>query len=166
MDRLTAPDGYLCRTCAAEGTCRFERSVGLRAKCPAASCYERLAAYEDAGLTPEEITALRHTLDEYHKTADPMLFASVQGRLVVLPCKVGDTVYEVTSRNTISEYIIKAVRVELFSVFVEWKIKNGFVDKSIDGVVSDEIGKTVFLTREEAEKALGERRDENSEKKR
>lgn len=59
MDRLTAPDGYLCRTCAAEGTCRFERSAGLRAKCPAASCYERLAAYEDTGLMPEKIQQMK-----------------------------------------------------------------------------------------------------------
>lgn len=59
MDRLTAPDGYLCRSCAQEGTCQFERSAGLRAKCPAASCYERLAAYEDTGLTPEEIQQIR-----------------------------------------------------------------------------------------------------------
>lgn len=61
---------------------------------------ERLAAYEDTGLTPEEITAMRHTLDEYHKIADPLLSAKAQGRLVVLPCKVGDTVW-VTGRDNV-----------------------------------------------------------------
>lgn len=76
------------------------------------------------------------------------------GRLEVLPCKVGDTVYEVTSRKTISEYRVKAIRVELFCIFIEWDIVAGFVDKSIFGVPVDEIGKTVFLTREGAEKAL------------
>ena len=73
---------------------------------------------------------------------------------VVLPCKAGDTVYEVTSRKTISEYRVKAIRVELFCTFIEWDIAAGFVDKSIFGVPVDEIGKSVFLTREEAEKAL------------
>lgn len=97
----------------------------------------RLAAYEDTDLMPEEIAA-----------ADRL------GRVVVLPCKAGDTLYEVTSRKTISEYRVKAIRVELFCVFIEWDIANGFVDKSVWGVTANEIGKTVFLTREEAEKAL------------
>ena len=45
----------------------------------------RLAAYEDKGLEPEEITAMQHTLDVYHKVADPLLWAQIDGRLVVLP---------------------------------------------------------------------------------
>ena len=85
--------------------------------------------------------------------------ADKDGRLVVLPCKVGDTVYEVTSRKTISEYRVKAIRVELFCTFIEWDIVAGFVDKSIFGVPVNELGKTVFLTREEAEKALEEMKD-------
>ena len=80
--------------------------------------------------------------------------ADKDGRLAVLPCKAGDTVYEVTSRKTISEYRVKAIRVELFCTFIEWDIVAGFVDKSIFGVPADEIGKTVFLTREEVEKTL------------
>lgn len=85
--------------------------------------------------------------------------ADRDGRLVVPPCKAGDTVYEVTSRKTISEYRVKAIRVELFCTFIEWDIVAGFVDKSIFGVPVDEIGKTVFLTREEAEAALEAKRD-------
>ena len=87
--------------------------------------------------------------------------ADKDGRLVVLPCKVGDAVYEVTSRKTISEYRVKAIRVELFCTFIEWDIVAGFVDKSLFGVPVDEIGKTVFLTREEAEKALEAMKDGN-----
>ena len=85
--------------------------------------------------------------------------ADKAGCVVVSPCKVGDTVYEVTSRKTISEYRVKAIRVELFCTFIEWDIVAGFVDKSIFGVSVNEIGKTVFLTREEAEKALEARKD-------
>lgn len=123
--------------------------------CPSFDCLvERLAAYEDTGLEPEEITAMQHTLDEYHKVADPLLRAQADGRLVVPPCKVGDRLYEVTGRKTISVYKVKAIRVELFGLFIEWDIIEGFVWKSLSGINAGEIGKTVFLTREEAEKAL------------
>lgn len=127
-----------------------------------------LREYLDTELTPEEIDMdheaaeqLRHLcrnydLDRLEKLAE----ADRDGRLVVLPCKAGDTVYEVTSRKTISEYRVKAIRVELFCTFIEWDIVAGFVDKSIFGVPVDEIGKTVFLTREEAKKALEAMKDE------
>lgn len=49
---------------------------------------------------------------------------------------------------------------ELFCTFIEWDIVAGFVDKSIFGVPVDEIGKTVFLTHEEAETALEAKKDE------
>lgn len=71
-----------------------------------------------------------------------------------LPCKAGDTLYEITSRNTISEYEVTAIRIELFNVFIDWKLTQGFVDRYISDMPAGEIGKTVFLTREEAEKAL------------
>ena len=121
---------------------------------------ERLAAYEDTGLSPQacieagEIEAGLSAEDySIHRMVE-LMRADKDGRLVVLPCKAGDTVYEVTSRKTISEYRVKAIRVELFCTFIEWDIAAGFVDKSIFGVPADEIGKTVFLTREEAEKTL------------
>lgn len=129
---------------------------------------ERLAAYEETGLTPEEVSSLVKDwsdlctivgecggLDRVRALAE----ADRDGRLVVPPCKTGDTVYEVTSRKTISEYRVKAIRVELFCTFIEWDIVAGFVNKSIFGVPVDEIGKTVFLTREEAEKALEAKKD-------
>ena len=76
---------------------------------------------------------------------------------VHLPCKEGDILYEITSRKTISEYKVKAVRVELFGMFIDWEITKGFVDKYITNVPVSEIGKTIFLTREKAEEALKER---------
>ena len=54
---------------------------------------DRLAAYEDTGLEPKEIVSMRHTLNEYHKDADPLLRAKVEGRLVVLPCRMDAVVY-------------------------------------------------------------------------
>lgn len=83
-----------------------------------------------------------------------LLKADKDDRLVVLPCKVGDRLYEVTGRKTISVYKVKAIRVELFGLFIEWDIVEGFVWQSLSGINAGEIGKTVFLSREEAEKAL------------
>lgn len=89
------------------------------------------------------------------RTADLLLEHGV----VLLPCKVGDRLYEVTGRKTVSVYKVRAIRVELFSLFIEWDIVEGFVWKSLSGINAVEIGKTVFLTREEAERALKERED-------
>lgn len=80
--------------------------------------------------------------------------ADKAGRCVVLPCNVGDMLYEVTGRKTISVYKVKAIRVELFEIFVEWNIVDGIVWQSLNGIGSGEIGKTVFFTREEAERAM------------
>ena len=153
-----------CQKCKADWTGKYGKPI---ADCTALYCRNRLkdclAAYEDTGLTPGEIKSMQaghfsglemaklySALMELKKYQE----ADKDGRLVVLPCKVGDTVYAVTSRKTISEYRVKAIRVELVCTFIEWDITAGFVDKSIFGVPVDEIGKTVFLTREEAKKAL------------
>ena len=127
----------------------------------------RLAAYEDTHMMPSDVTSMRMDMaiiaalfngidvDRMKELAE----ADRDGRVVVRPCKVGDTVYEVTSRKTVSEYRVKAIRVELFCTFIEWDIVAGFVDKSIFGVSVNEIGKTVFLTREEADRALEGKRN-------
>ena len=133
---------------------------------PAARC-PLLRQYLDTRLTPEEIDMDHEAAEQLRRLCrdcdldrlEKLAEADRDGRVAVLPCKAGDTVYEVTSRKTISEYRVKAIRVELFCTFIEWDIVAGFVDKSIFGVPADEIGKTVFLTREEAEKALEAKRD-------
>ena len=128
---------------------------------PAAHC-PLLRQYLDTGLTPEEIGMDHEAAEQLRQLCqgcdldrlEELAEADKDGRVVVPPCKAGDTVYEVTSRKTISEYRVKAIRVDLFCTFIEWDIVAGFVDKSIFGVPVNEIGKTAFLTREEAEKAL------------
>lgn len=172
MERLTkrVTDGQAimdCEKCKADWTGKHGKSM---VDCTPLYCRnrlkDRLAAYEETGLTPEDCARATEIddilLDEYYPSGRmrELIKADKAGRLVVLPCKVGDTVYEVTSRKTISEYRVKAIRVELFCTFIEWDIVAGFVDKSIFGVPVNEIGKTVFLTREEAEKALEAKKDE------
>ena len=128
-----------------------------------------LKAYEDTELMPEEIDMDHEAAEQLRQLCqgcdldrlEELAEADKDGRVVVPPCKAGDTVYEVTSRKTISEYRVKAIRVELFCTFIEWDIVAGFVDKSIFGVPVDEIGKTVFLTREEAKAALEAMKDGN-----
>lgn len=134
---------------------------------PAAHC-PLLRQYLDTGLEPEEVLpkdkadeiALKlmrladlESICSYTRLRE-LAEADKGGRVVVLPCKVGDRLYEVTGRKTISMYKVRAIRVELFGLFIEWDIVEGFVWQSLSGINAGEIGKTVFLTREEAEKAL------------
>ena len=83
----------------------------------------------------------------------------INNGVTVLPVQVGDRLYEVTGRKTVSVYKVRAIRVELFGLFIEWDIVEGFVWQSLSGINAGEIGKTVFLTREEAEKALEAMKD-------
>ena len=110
-------------------------------------CVEQLADYEDTKLTPEEIDMdhedaeqLRQLcrncdLDRLEKLAE----ADRAGRLAVLPCKVGDTVYIL--RRTFDGADVVG-ETELWWTDIP------------------QIGKTVFLTREAAEKALEAMKDE------
>lgn len=98
----------------------------------------RLGAYEDAGMGPEEFDHLRE-----------LARAEKDGRLVVLPCKVGDTVYMLDSVN-----IPVPLRVQGISITYSSKTILHFGGYPIKNAWGDDVGKTVFLTREEAEAAL------------
>lgn len=99
--------------------------------CSQRKVWERLKAYEDA---------------------------EAEGRLVVLPCKVGDTVYLLLERlrDGVEEIVESCLvqhsitrRSEFFSCFIDCdEIGNTLEFRR------DDFGKTVFLTREEAEAAL------------
>lgn len=160
-----------CQKCKADWTGKHGKPM---ADCTALYCRnrlkDRLAAYEDSRCAPEEVLpkdkadeiALKlmrladlESLCSYTRLRE-LAEADKDGRVVVPPCKVGDRLYEVTGRKTISVYRARAIRVELFSLFIEWDIVEGFVWQSLAGINAEEIGKTVFLTREEAEEALKE----------
>jgi hypothetical protein len=163
MERITF-DGNFCDI----SQCR-ELPCQHGGNCSQKQVWERLKAYEDTGLTPDEVSALVKDwsdlctatgecggIDRLRELAE----ADKGGRLVVLPCKVGDRLYEVTGRKTISVYKVRAICVELFGLFIEWDIVEGFVWQSLSGINAGELGKTVFLTRKEAEKALEAMKDE------
>ena len=74
--------------------------------------------------------------------------ADKAGRLVVLPCKVGATVYG-HSKAEVSEYKVAVISLTTYNWYLRCQNHNS------DFWVTDaDIGKTVFLTREEAEAAL------------
>ena len=75
-----------------------------------------------------------------------------QGLLLKLPCKVGDTVYSIT-RDFISEYIVESIRIYEHSIQFYWKCTKG-IYHNVVGFANFDIGKTVFLTKQEAQAAL------------
>lgn len=77
-----------------------------------------------------------------------------QGLLVRLPCRVGDTVY-VPTRNFISELRIIMISVDMHGTYFSWMLNSG-IYPNLNGFSGSKLGKTVFLTREEAEKKLDE----------
>lgn len=88
--------------------------------------------------------------------------AEEQGLLVRLPCKVGDTVY-VPTRNFISELRITLVSVNTSdgAMYFSWMLNSG-IYPNLDGFSGYELGKTVFLTREEAKKKLEEMQNDKT----
>ena len=78
-----------------------------------------------------------------------------RSRFVELPCKLGDTLF-VPTRNFVSEYKIVSFHVCGEGIWYRTNVIKGILTRLISDNVEN-IGKTVFLTREEAEQALKER---------
>jgi len=165
MERLTYrdTDGQVmmdCQKCKADWTGKHGKPM---VDCTALYCRnrlkDRLAAYEDTWLEPEEITAMRHTLDEYHKVVDPLIRAQADGRLVVLPCKVGNTVWaNLDGMRHPRKCVIEFANIGSHVTTIVFSTVDGLREQY--GVNPNSFGKTVFLTREEAEKALEAMKDE------
>lgn len=85
-----------------------------------------------------------------------------QGLLLRLPCKVGDIVYQIT-RDFISEYRIRNfIHYDNGNIFFDWECIKG-IYLNVKGFHIDDIGKTAFLTKEEAEQKLVEMEDKNGQ---
>lgn len=72
--------------------------------------------------------------------------------IVELPCKAGDVVYEIWKNDVVELYITS---IELFGDCCDIKYHCEEWD-DCDWFRKNDIGKTIFLTREEAEQALKE----------
>ena len=121
----------------------------------------RLAAYEDTHMMPSDVTSMRMDMaiiaalfngidvDRMKELAE----ADRTGRLVVQPCKVGDTLFRVFA-GEILEHKVRNMR--YLAIQGRWDIDT----TPFCSYVESSIGKTIFLTHEEAEAALEAMKDE------
>ena len=84
-----------------------------------------------------------------------LLKADKDARIVVLPCKVGDTVYGIHNRQTILPMVAKWIETNTSG----WTVAAQYAPMAPKFYPFSDFGKTVFLNREEAEKALEARKD-------
>lgn len=109
----------------------------------------RLAAYEDSGREPEEVLPKLMRLADLESICSytrlrELAEADKDGRVVVLPCRAGSTVYRLQYiEQTPGRFVVGVAEIKFALIWLE------------------EFGKTVFLTREEAEKALEAMKDGN-----
>lgn len=123
---------------------------------------DRLAAYEDSRLSPEDAANLHAIL----RMGDGMTLmrlrelavADKDGRVAVLPCKVGDILWITGSIRR-----LYSAKVRTFFIGNPSGVRGRDNDAGTQMIRTTEcdvpmrdFGKTVFLTREEAEKALAE----------
>lgn len=127
--------------------------------------YGRLKQFEDAVQTPEnfykmygEFCLLESALKNYgsHDRMKELSEADKDGRVALLPCKVGDTVYFVNAKQ-ILEFAVVGYAVD--ETGISW-VHSEHVDKignTNERTFSpDGFGKNTFFTHEEAKQALQE----------
>lgn len=154
MERMTF-EGNFCDI----AQCR-ELPCPYNGACSQRKVWERLAAYEETGLTPERCAefaradaegryiVMRDAEQEGVARLRELAEADKDGRLVVLPCKVGDGLWTFCSHPVEQVYSFTVTDISTL---------NGrtMLNTSRCGVVdARDVGKTVFLTREGVAKAL------------
>lgn len=154
MERLTIPDVLVD-----EHTTRRTMIDGEAVREHAMDFYWRLKAYEDTHMMPSDVTSMRMDMaiiaalfngvdvDRMKELAE----ADKDGRLVVLPCKVGQRVFALLDTDKhISECEVKQIGMGNKIGFIGLE-PIGARGREY-GVALNGFGKTVFLTREEAKK--------------
>ena len=148
MERLTIPDVRVddhttCRTMIDAEAVR-EHAMDF---------YWRLKAYEETGLSPQACAEAREagkvlsSCDISFRRLAELLTADKAGRLVVQPCKVGDTLFRVFA-GEILEHKVRNMR--YLAIQGRWDIDT----TPFCSYIESSIGKTIFLTHEQAERAL------------
>lgn len=160
MERLTF-DGNFCDIVQCENTpngsyCESGGSCFLR------KVWERLKAYEDTRLEPAMCANYKTFEDEAiskgvtFKRIVALMEADRAGRLAVLPCKVGDVVYGFHGEKTILPMVVKWIE----TCTNGWCIAVQYAPTAARFYQFSDFGKSVFLTHEEAKKALEAMKDE------
>lgn len=158
MERLTF-EGNFCEIARCkEVKCPYDTD------CSQKQVWERLKQYEDTKRAPEQIEALEAAImgkavaqiTEFEGLPIARLRelaeADKDGRVVVPPCKVGDVVYGFHGEKTILPMVAKWIETNTDG----WCIAVQYTPMAPRFYRFSDFGKTVFLTREEAKKALQE----------
>ena len=162
MERLTFEGNFCDIARCGYPTCPYKDG------CSQKQVWERLKRYEDTKRTPEQIEALEAAImgkavaqiTEFEGLPIARLrelaVADKDGRCVVLPCKVGETVYFVNAKQILKFAVVGYAVDEtgISWVHSEHVDKIGNTNERTFG--PDRFGKNTFFTREEAEKALAE----------
>lgn len=159
MERLTF-DGNFCDI----SQCRDLLCPHYRS-CAQKQMWERLKAYEDSGLSPQacaEAQEIEETLSSCDCSISRMvelMKADKDGRVVVLPCKVGDMVWVIAhpwtdklQKKPLAAYV-NGMKLFPHGLYVNVLFDTIKINGTRDYGIS-RIGKTVFLTREEAGKTM------------
>lgn len=151
MERLTFEGNFCDLAQCRDSACRQSDT------CTQKEVWERLKAYEDAGLSPQacaEAREIEETLSGCDYSISRMvelMKADKDGRVVVLPCRQGDELW--TYGNFPQGREVYRFTVSDVSTLNGRTVLNTL---GLGTIRPEDIGKTVFLTREEAEKALQE----------
>lgn len=115
---------------------------------------------DDEGVTITQLAVAKRfrALETIAERLANMEQAEEQGMLLRLPCKVGDTIYEVSYENRkyiirehiVNQFVYTSYRNPRIEIYCEGE--NGFLSSSITGQLDDGL----FLNREEAEAKLAE----------
>lgn len=151
MERLTFEGNFCDIAQCRDLACKYDGN------CTQKEVWERLKKYEDAGLSPQACRQSREIEDGLSGVGYSisrmveLMKADKDGRVLILPCKVGDMAYWVHN-GVITGCHVHRIQVNRKGTFVFLKstISHGGFRTDVC------LGKTVFLTREEAEKALAE----------
>lgn len=147
--------------------CKYRHEVNGNCTAVGGFCTDVTAAhcpllrkYLDTGMTPERCAefaradaegryiVMRDAEQEGVASLRELAEADKDGRVVVLPCKVGDTVYFALLGRIIEK--------QVFSIVSFSNSTRIYCGGTSEYFRPEDIGKSFFLTREEAEKALQE----------
>lgn len=130
--------------------------------CGSGEAANRLAAYEETELTPQEVLSMKfewcammdalNSIGGGYTRLRELAEADRDERLVALPCKVGDMVYFALLGRIIEK--------QVFSIVSFSNSTRIYCDGTSEYFRPEDIGKTFFLTREAAEAALEAMKDE------
>lgn len=100
-------------------------------------------------ITVEE---LQNQIDRLEQLAEEYKDSEEQGLLLRLPCKIGDVFFSTISNGPADKCKVSSITIKSDETF-KIRLSSGYY-RSVFEVTTDDIGKTVFLTKEEAEQAL------------